>query len=82
MIGAFVPEPSIYNLTKKIIASKIIKHMVEIVTPTPDGGTDQGQRRPIYPQSIPKFHEQTEEELKESDRIKSIDSQLFGHIYE
>ena len=47
-----------------------------------DVNPDQSQRRPIYPLPTPPPPEQTKEESERSDRIKSINDQLFGHIFE
>ena len=47
-----------------------------------DVSPDQSQRRPIYPLPTPPRPEQTKEESERSDRIKSINDQLFGHIFE
>ena len=48
----------------------------------PNDGPDQGQRRPIYPPPTAPRPKQTKEEFDHSDRIKSIDVQLFEHIFE
>ena len=47
-----------------------------------DVNPDQSQRRPIYPLPTPPPPEQTQEEIEHYDCIKSIDDQLFGHIFE